>query len=136
MTGGPEGESQATENKSPVRPFLGLKPISNHEFEVAGKRVLAEMEEKIKANMGDRAPSFGQELLKGKKADIGILVRVNSTVGEGGFGLSSMTSGQDGDRYAVAHAREFDRQVHRRAQCLFLMFHAQDAVHRPDEKHL
>ena len=84
--------------------------ITNAQFEDAGRRVLAEMEAKMKATLGERATSFGQELLKGRSADLGTLVRINSTVGEGGWGLGE-SEGVKSDRYAEAHAEEFKRSA-------------------------
>ncbi|ORX39072.1 hypothetical protein BD324DRAFT_679573 [Kockovaella imperatae] len=82
--------------------------ITNAQFEDAGRRVMAEMEAKMKAHMGDKATSFGQELLKGKNADLGNLVRVNSNVRHGGWGLASNNEAKK-DRYAEIHAREFKK---------------------------
>ena len=62
----------------------------------------------MKAHLGERATSFGQELLKGKSADLGTLVKVNSNVGASGWGLAN-EAGMKKDRYAQVHAREFKR---------------------------
>jgi len=84
--------------------------ISNSQFEDAGKQVLAEMEAKMRATLGDRGISFGEELLKGKKAEVNRLVSVREGLGEGGWGLRNMASSTSiQDRYAAAHQREFAR---------------------------
>ena len=86
--------------------------ISNAQFEVAGKQVLATMEAKMRANLGAGAASFGEELLKGKKAEVNKLVSVTQGLGEGGWGLRNMASSSSiQDRYAAAHEREFARSV-------------------------
>lgn len=99
--------------KSPT----GMPLISNNQFEEAGKRLLAEMDAKLRATMGDKAGqvgSFGEELLKGKGAQVNRLVSVTEGLGEGGWGMSgSLAKKYAGgeDRYADAHQKEFARYV-------------------------
>jgi len=82
--------------------------ITNAQFEDAGKQVLAAMEAKMRATLGDRGAAFGEELLKGKNAEVNKLVNVNEGLGEGGWGLRNMASSSSiQDRYAAAHQREF-----------------------------
>ena len=82
--------------------------ISNAQFEDAGKKILAEMDAKLRATLGDNEASFGQELLKGKKAEINKLVDVREGLGEGDWGLAKMSSASRiKDRYAESHQREF-----------------------------
>jgi hypothetical protein len=96
---------------SQPKPISGFG-ISNEQFDLAGKKVLEEMQAKMKAALGDRAGSFGEELLKGKKAEVGKLVQTRTDLGEGGWGLKSMASSCSiQDRYAAAHQREFARCV-------------------------
>ena len=94
---------------SPPKPSSGFG-ISNEQFDLAGRKVLEEMQAKMQAALGDRAGSFGEELLKGKKAEVGKLVQTRADLGEGGWGLKSMASSCSiQDRYAAAHQREFAR---------------------------
>lgn len=91
---------------SPLKPafIFGTphgKGVSNKEFSDAGKALLAEMNAKLPGGLG-----FGEELLKGKKAELDKLVKANKGLGEGGWGLSSMPGGSK-DRFADVHQREF-----------------------------
>jgi hypothetical protein len=92
---------------SPSRFVFGLhngEGISKAQFAEAGQQVMKEMEAKMRATHGQGAMMFGEELLKGKKAEMGKLVHVNQEVGIG-YGLGGM--GVKKDRYAEAHQREF-----------------------------
>ncbi|KAK4685285.1 hypothetical protein P7C73_g4870, partial [Tremellales sp. Uapishka_1] len=81
----------------------GDQGITNEHFNEAAKSVLAEMN----AKMGDKVPRFNEELLKGKQADPDRLVKVNTALGTGGWGLGATIVGDKKDRYAEAHEREF-----------------------------
>ncbi|WVW79269.1 hypothetical protein I302_101236 [Kwoniella bestiolae CBS 10118] len=74
--------------------------VSNHQFSDAAQAVLREMNAKLPGGV-----MFGEELLKGRKAEMDKLVQVNKGLGTGGWGLSSSTGGSD--RYAEAHQKEF-----------------------------
>ncbi|ORY24783.1 hypothetical protein BCR39DRAFT_545922 [Naematelia encephala] len=82
----------------------GEAGVSNAQFSGVADKLLAEMNAKMPEGM-----RLGEELLKGKKAEIGKLVSVNKDIGEGGFGLTSSLNGLKIDRFAAAHEREFSR---------------------------
>ncbi|WVF65621.1 hypothetical protein IAT40_000351 [Kwoniella sp. CBS 6097] len=75
--------------------------VSNQQFSDAAQAVLREMNSRLPGG----GAIFDEELLKGRKAEIGKLVKVNEGLGAGGWGLSSGTGIQD--RYAEAHQKEF-----------------------------
>nr|XP_019047987.1 hypothetical protein I302_04608 [Kwoniella bestiolae CBS 10118]OCF26917.1 hypothetical protein I302_04608 [Kwoniella bestiolae CBS 10118] len=77
--------------------------VSNHQFSDAAQAVLREMNAKLPGGV-----MFGEELLKGRKAEMDKLVQVNKGLGTGGWGLSSSTGGSD--RYAEAHQKEFAKE--------------------------
>ncbi|WWC64108.1 uncharacterized protein I303_106715 [Kwoniella dejecticola CBS 10117] len=74
--------------------------VSNKQFSEAAQAVLREMNAKLPGGL-----AFGEELLKGQKAEVDKLVKTNKQLGTGGWGLSSSTGGND--RYAQAHQKEF-----------------------------
>ncbi|WWC97908.1 hypothetical protein V866_004796 [Kwoniella sp. B9012] len=74
--------------------------VNNHQFSEAAQAILKEMNSKLPGGV-----VFGEELLKGRKAEVGKLVHVNKELGTGGWGLSSSTGSSD--RYADAHQKEF-----------------------------
>ncbi|WWC91287.1 uncharacterized protein L201_006230 [Kwoniella dendrophila CBS 6074] len=74
--------------------------VSNQQFSETAQAVLKEMNAKLPGGV-----AFGEELLKGKKAEMDKLVQVNKELGTGGWGLSNSTS--EKDRYASAHQKEF-----------------------------
>ncbi|WVQ93273.1 hypothetical protein IAU59_000339 [Kwoniella sp. CBS 9459] len=76
--------------------------VSNQQFSDAAQAVLREMN----ARLPGGGAVFGEELLKGRKAEMGKLVKVNEELGPGGFGLGNSRSLIQ-DRYADAHQREF-----------------------------
>lgn len=78
---------------------------SNQDFSDAGKAILAQLNAKLPSGF-----TFSEEHLKGKQAGLDRLVRTNSTLGEGGWGLGSM-GGPKVDRYADAHQKEFAKYV-------------------------
>ncbi|OCF35506.1 hypothetical protein I316_02558 [Kwoniella heveanensis BCC8398] len=75
--------------------------VSNQQFSVAAQAVLREMNSRLPGG----GAMFDEELLKGRKAEMGKLVKVNEGLGTGGWGLSSGSTVQD--RYAEAHQKEF-----------------------------
>ncbi|TYJ54063.1 hypothetical protein B9479_005249 [Cryptococcus floricola] len=75
--------------------------VSNHQFSEAAQAVLKEMNAKLPQG----SFKFGEELLKGRDAELAKLVQVNKDVGTGGWGLSG--GGSTRDRYAEAHQKEF-----------------------------
>ncbi|ODN95743.1 hypothetical protein L198_04361 [Cryptococcus wingfieldii CBS 7118] len=75
--------------------------VSNHQFSEAAQAVLKEMNAKLPQG----SFKFGEELLKGRDAELAKLVQVNKDVGTGGWGLSG--GGLTQDRYAEAHQKEF-----------------------------
>lgn len=77
--------------------------VSNQKFSQAAEAVLREMN----AKLPEGAKMTNGELLKGKKAEMGRLVSVNSGLGEGTWGLGGSMNGSNKDRYADAHGREF-----------------------------
>ncbi|WVR09113.1 hypothetical protein IAU60_006175 [Kwoniella sp. DSM 27419] len=78
--------------------------VSNQQFSEAAQAVLKEMN----ARLPEGAVRLGDEYLKGRKAEINKLVKVNDELGTGGWGLSASGSRLDGkDRYAQAHQKEF-----------------------------
>ncbi|WVQ81506.1 hypothetical protein IAT38_003630 [Cryptococcus sp. DSM 104549] len=78
--------------------------VSNQQFSEAAQAVLKEMNSRLP----DGGVKFGDELLKGKKAEMDKLVHVNKDLGTGGWGLSaSSSSSQIKDRYADVHQKEF-----------------------------
>lgn len=104
------------ESIPPVPPIPGAykeaaKPfgftVSNEAFAESSRAVLAQMQ----ARMHDRGidATFGEELLKGKKAEVRKLVQVNEGLG-GGWGLRGAPSTSSiADRYREAHMKEFAR---------------------------
>lgn len=88
------------------QPFVfgsGREAVSNKGFSDAGKAILAQMNSKLPSGF-----TFSEEYLKGKQAGVDKLVKTNSALGEGGWGLAS-TSNAVSDRYADAHQREFSK---------------------------
>jgi hypothetical protein len=81
----------------------GQEAVSNTGFSEAGKAILAQMNSKLPTGF-----TFTEEYLKGKQAGVDKLVKTNSALGEGGWGLSAAASGTL-DRYADAHQREFSK---------------------------
>ncbi|WVQ75485.1 hypothetical protein IAR50_005110 [Cryptococcus sp. DSM 104548] len=75
--------------------------VSNHQFSEAAQAVLKEMN----AKLPEGSFKFGEELLKGRDAELAKLVQVNKDVGTGGWGLSGKRATRD--RYAEAHQKEF-----------------------------
>ncbi|OCF41957.1 hypothetical protein I317_04259 [Kwoniella heveanensis CBS 569] len=75
--------------------------VSNQQFSVAAQAVLREMNSRLPGG----GAMFDEELLKGRKAEMGKLVKVIEGLGTGGWGLSSGSTVQD--RYAEAHQKEF-----------------------------
>jgi len=58
----------------------------------------------MKETLGDKGNNFGEELLKGKKAEIRKLVSVNEGIGLGlGLGVNAVKK----DRFEEAHQKEF-----------------------------
>ncbi|WRT68977.1 uncharacterized protein IL334_005959 [Kwoniella shivajii] len=78
--------------------------VSNKQFSEAAQAILREMN----AKLPDGGIVFGEELLKGKKAEIDKLVSVNKELSNstGGWGLGSLSASTK-DRYAEAHQKEF-----------------------------
>nr|XP_019005677.1 uncharacterized protein I203_00991 [Kwoniella mangroviensis CBS 8507]OCF69138.1 hypothetical protein I203_00991 [Kwoniella mangroviensis CBS 8507] len=74
--------------------------VSNQQFSEAAQAILKEMNSKLPGGV-----VFGEELLKGRKAEMDKLVHVNKQLGTGGWGLSSSTGSTD--RFAEAHHKEF-----------------------------
>ena len=81
----------------------GQEAVSNKDFSDAGKAILAQMNSKLPSGF-----TFSEEYLKGKQAGVDKLVKTNSALGEGGWGLSAGASGTL-DRYADAHQKEFSK---------------------------
>lgn len=81
----------------------GRDAVSNKGFSEAGKAILAEMNSKMPSGF-----TFSEEYLKGRQAGVDKLVKTNSALGEGGWGLSTAVSGTL-DRYADAHQKEFSK---------------------------
>lgn len=75
--------------------------VSDKDFSDAGKAILAQMNARLPQGF-----TFSEEHLKGKQAGVDRLVRTNSTLGEGGWGISKRVQ-PDTDRYGEAHQREF-----------------------------
>jgi hypothetical protein len=75
--------------------------VTNTEFSDAGKAILAQMNAKLPQGF-----TFSEEYLKGRQAGVDKLVKTNSDLGEGGWGLSTADL-QKPDRYAYAHQKEF-----------------------------
>ncbi|WWD21121.1 hypothetical protein CI109_105602 [Kwoniella shandongensis] len=76
--------------------------VSNKQFSEAAQAILREMNSKLP----DGSVKFGEEYLKGKKAEIDKLVHVNKELGTGGWGLGEGHAAIR-DRYAEAHQKEF-----------------------------
>ncbi|KAK6904358.1 hypothetical protein I203_105170 [Kwoniella mangroviensis CBS 8507] len=76
--------------------------VSNQQFSEAAQAILKEMNSKLPGGV-----VFGEELLKGRKAEMDKLVHVNKQLGTGGWGLSSSTGSTD--RFAEAHHKEFSK---------------------------
>ncbi|KAK8843365.1 hypothetical protein IAR55_007022 [Kwoniella newhampshirensis] len=76
--------------------------VSNRQFSEAAQAILKEMN----AKLPEGSVKFGEEYLKGKKAEIDKLVHVNKELGTGGWGLGA-GSASTRDRYAEAHQKEF-----------------------------
>lgn len=102
------------DNKSPTSPsfmFGTTQAVSNDQFSDAGAKLLAE----LNAKMGGSS-IFSTELLKGKDAEITKLMSSRDLAaaaaapanGKRGFGLAPDPE-MVHDRYAAAHAREFQR---------------------------
>lgn len=69
----------------------------------------------MNAKLSGKGIYLGEELLRGKKAEVDKLVHVNRGVGSdsshGGWGLGSSRNGQRKDRFAEAHEKEFAKWV-------------------------
>ena len=103
---------QKTVPATPKSPAFGTKDgpgISKAQFSAAAQAVLDEMNAKLPE--GSRM-MMGSELMRGKKAAVQRLVSIDSTIGEGGWGLGAGSLAGKNDRYAHAHEKEF-------AKCAF-----------------
>lgn len=99
----------AYQKSSPQKPF-GFS-VSNADFSSAAQQVISDMQAKMQAR-GIGTTSFGEELLKGKSAEMDKLVHTTRGLGEGGWGLRNMASSSSiQDRYAAAHQKDFARYV-------------------------
>ncbi|KIR50977.1 hypothetical protein I315_06583 [Cryptococcus gattii Ru294] len=76
--------------------------LSNAQFSEAAQNILQEMN----ARLPKGSARLGEELLKGKHAEMEKLVRTNQQLGTGGWGLSEGTTHMS-DRYAEFHRKEF-----------------------------
>lgn len=76
--------------------------LSNAQFSEAVQNILQEMN----ARLPKGSARLGEELLKGKHAEMEKLVRTNQQLGTGGWGLSEGTTHMS-DRYAEFHRKEF-----------------------------
>ncbi|KIY33706.1 hypothetical protein I305_03593 [Cryptococcus gattii E566] len=76
--------------------------LSNAQFSEAARNILQEMN----ARLPKGSARLGEELLKGKHAEMEKLVRTNQQLGTGGWGLSEGTTHMS-DRYAEFHRKEF-----------------------------
>jgi len=78
--------------------------VTQDEWDRVGIQVLSDMRAKMKETLGDKGNNFGEELLKGKKAEIRKLVSVNEGIGLGlGLGVNAVKK----DRFEEAHQKEF-----------------------------
>lgn len=76
--------------------------LSNAQFSEAAQNILQEMN----ARLPKGSARLGEELLKGKHAEMEKLVHTNQKLGTGGWGLSEGTTHLN-DRYAESHGKEF-----------------------------
>lgn len=100
---------------SPAKTF-GFS-ISNEQFSSAAQQVIEDMQARMQAR-GIGVSTFGEELLKGKQAEVSKLVHTTQGLGEGGWGLRNMASSTSiQDRYAAAHQKDFARCADRAVFC-------------------
>lgn len=76
--------------------------LSDAQFSEAAQNILQEMN----ARLPKGSARLGEELLKGKHAEMEKLVHTNQQLGTGGWGLSEGTT-HVSDRYAESHRKEF-----------------------------